>query len=134
MELLENTGTNEHANKLEKGKQPFYKLIYSLGPMELETLKIYIETYLKTGFIQSFRSISGAPILFDKKSDGSFWWYVNYWAFNNLMIKNQYLVLLIGKGLDWLGRPKRFTQLDLISAYHQMRIKEGNKWKTAFKT
>ena len=51
MELPENTGINKHAIKLQDGKQPPYGPIYSLGPMELETLKTYIETHLKTGFI-----------------------------------------------------------------------------------
>ena len=41
---------------------------------------------------------------------------------------------MIGESLDRLGRAKRFTQLDLTSAYHQMRIKEGDEWKTAFRT
>ena len=49
--LPECTEFNEHAIDLEDGKQPLYKSIYSLGPMELETLKTYIETHLKTGFI-----------------------------------------------------------------------------------
>ena len=42
---------NEHAIDLEDGKQLPYRLIYSLGLVELETLKTYIETYLKTRFI-----------------------------------------------------------------------------------
>ena len=49
--LPEQIELNEHAIKLEEGKQPPYRAIYSLGPVELETLKTYIETYLKTGFI-----------------------------------------------------------------------------------
>ena len=51
MELPENTGINKHAIELQDGKQPLYGPIYSLGPVELETLKTYIETHLKTGFI-----------------------------------------------------------------------------------
>ncbi len=51
MELSENTGMNEHAIELIEGKQPPYGPIYTLSPVELETLKTYIETYLKTGFI-----------------------------------------------------------------------------------
>ena len=50
------------------------------------------------------------------------------------MIKNLYLLLLIGKSLDRLGQGKRFTQLELTSAYHQMRIRKGHKWKTVFQT
>ena len=49
--LLERTELNEHAINLENGKQPPYGPIYSLGLVELETLKTYIETHLKTGFI-----------------------------------------------------------------------------------
>ena len=78
IELPENIGINEHAIELQNGKQPPYGLIYSLRPVELETLKIYIETYLKTGFIWPSKSPTGAPILFDKKPDGSLWLYLNY--------------------------------------------------------
>ena len=134
MVLPERTKLNEHAIDLEDGKQPPYGSIYSLGPVELETLKTYIETHLKTGFIRPSKSPAGAPILFDKKPDGSLRLCVDYRDLNNLTIKNQYLLPLIGESLDWLSQAKRFTQLDLTSIYHRMRIKEGDKWKTAFRT
>ena len=41
MQLPENTNINKHAIKLEKSKQSLYGPIYSLGPVELKTLKIY---------------------------------------------------------------------------------------------
>ena len=132
--LPERTELNEHAIDLEDGKQAPYGPIYSLGPMELETLKTCIETHLKTGFIQPSKSLDGAPIFFDKKLDGSFRLCVDYRGLNNLTIKNRYPLPLIGESLDRLGQAKRFTQLDLTSAYHRMRIKEGDKWKTAFRT
>ena len=50
-ELSENTGMNEHAIKLEENKQPPFSSIYSLGSIELETLKINIKTNLANGFI-----------------------------------------------------------------------------------
>lgn len=56
--------------------------------MELEILKTYIETDLKTRFIQPFKSLADAVILFDKKPDGSLHFYVDYQGFNNLIIKN----------------------------------------------
>ena len=74
--------------------------------MELEILKTYIKTHLKTGFIQPFRSPADAPILFDKKQDNSFWLCVDYQGLNNLIIKNWYLLPLIGKVLDQLSRAK----------------------------
>ena len=125
--LPERNELNEYAIYLEDSKQPSYGPIYSLGPVELETLKTYIETHLKTGFIWPFKSLAGAPILFDKKPDDSLRLYVNYQGLNNLMIKNRYFLSLIGESIKRLGRAKRFTQLDLISAYHRMRIKEGDE-------
>ena len=50
-ELPENTGMNEYVIKLEEDKQPPFGPIYSLGPVELETLKTYIKTNLANGFI-----------------------------------------------------------------------------------
>ena len=71
-ELPEHTGINNNAIKLVNGcQQPPYGPIYSLGPVELETLKAYIVTNLVNGFIKPSKSPAGAPILFDRKSDGS---------------------------------------------------------------
>ena len=98
--LSECNKLNKHAINLEDGKQPPYGPIYSLSPVKLETLKIYIETYLKTGFIQPSKSSASAPILFDKKPDSSLHLCVDYWGLNNFMIKNWYLLLLISESLD----------------------------------
>ena len=86
--LSENTGINKHVIKLEDSKQPSYRPIYSLRLVELKVLKTYIKTYFKTAFIQSSKSPAYAPILFDKKLDGSFWLCVYYWGLNNLTINN----------------------------------------------
>ena len=125
--LPENTKMNEHAIKLEKDKQPPFGLIYSLGPVELETLKTYIKTNLANGFILPFNSSAGALIFFDRKSDRSLRLYMDYRGFNNITTKNRYPLSLIGKSFDWLGWAKRFTQLDLTNVYHRMRICEGDK-------
>ena len=90
-------------------------------------LKIYIKIYLANDFIRSSKSPASALILFIQKPNSSFCSCVNYWGLNNFLIKNQYTLPLIDKSLDWLGQVKRFTQLNLTSAYHWMRIKEDNK-------
>ena len=100
---------NEYAIKLEEGKQPSFGLIYNLDSVELETLKTYIETNLANGFIRPSKSHMGAPILFDKKPDRSLWLCVDYWGLNNITIKNQYPLFLIGESLNQLGRAKQFT-------------------------
>ena len=132
--LPEHTGINNHAIKLVEDQQSPYGPIYSLGPVELETLKAYIETNTANGFIRPSKSLIGTPILFDRKSNSSFQLCVDYWGFNKLTIKNLYPFPLIGELLDRLGRAKQFTQPNLISTYHQMGIRKGDKWKTAFRT
>ena len=99
-ELPENTGINEHAIKLEEGKQPLFEPIYSLGPLKLETLKTYIKTNLANGFILPSKSPGGASIPFDRKPDGSLCLCMDYRGLNNIIIKNQYPLPLIGKSLD----------------------------------
>ena len=108
-ELPKHTEINDHAIELVDGQQPFYRPIYSLEPMELETLKAYIETNLANGFIRPSNSPANAPILFDRKSNGFHRLCVNYWGLNNLTIKNCYPLPLIGELLDRLERAKQFT-------------------------
>ena len=115
-------------------RQPPYGPIYSLGPVELETLKTYIETNLKNSFIRPSKSPAGASIFFDKKSNVSLRLCVDYWGLNNFTIKNQSPLPLVGESLDRLRQARRFTQLNLTSAYHRMRICEGDESKTAFRT
>lgn len=55
---------NKHTINLEPGKQLLYKQIYSLGLVELETLKTYIEANLANRFIQPSKSSTRAPIFF----------------------------------------------------------------------
>ena len=99
-ELSENTGINEYAIKLEKGKQLLFGLIYKLGPVELETLKIYIKTNLANGFIQLSKSPARALIFFDKKLDKSLRLCIDYWGLNNITIKNWYPLPLISELLN----------------------------------
>ena len=134
-ELLKHSEINDHAIELVNGCQQLpHKPIYSLGPVELETLKACIETNPVNGFIKSTKSPAGALILFDRKSDGFFRLYINYQGPNNLTIKNRYRLLLIRQSLDRLGRARRFIQLNFTGAYHQMKIRKRDKWKTVFRT
>lgn len=62
--LPKHTGINNHAINLDNGKQLPYEPIYSLGLLDLETLKTYIKINLASNFIRLFKSPAGAPILF----------------------------------------------------------------------
>ena len=94
---------NKYTIKLENDKQPLFRPIYSLGPIELKILKTYIKTNLANGFIQPSKFSVGMPILFNKKLDGSLEFCVDYCSFNNLTIKNQYPLFLIDESLNQLS-------------------------------
>ena len=93
--MPKHTEINTHAIKLKKGKEPSYKPIYSLKPIELKTLKIYIEANPANSFIRLSKSLAGALILIDKKPDWSLQLYVNYQSLNNIIIKNRYPFTLL---------------------------------------
>ena len=78
--------------------------------------------------------LAGAPILFVLKADSTIRLCVDYCGLNKVTIKNRYLIPLVSKMLNRLLKARVFTKLDLRDAYYRLWIKEGNEWKTAFKT
>ena len=76
--FLENTRINKHVIELKKSKQPLFRFIYSLEPVELKTLKTYIKTNLAISVIWPFKFSARALILFERKSDRSLCYYVDY--------------------------------------------------------
>ena len=104
--LPKHTRINNHTIKLVDKQQLPYGPIYNLGPVELETLKTYIEINLANEFSRPSKSPTGTLILFDRKSNSFLRLCVDYQGLNNLIIKNWYLLSLIGELLDRLGRAK----------------------------
>ena len=84
--LSKHSGINDYTIKLVDGQQPPYGSIYSLELVELETWKAYIEINYVNSFIRPSKSPANAPILFDRKLNGSFGLYVNYQGLNNLIM------------------------------------------------
>ena len=76
--LLEAIELNQHAIELQQDQQLPYEPIYSLGPVELETLKTYLETNLANSFIQPSKSPAGILIFFVGKPDGSLYLCIDY--------------------------------------------------------
>lgn len=119
---------------LEDGKSPPFGPLYSLSELELKALSDWLKENLSKGFIRASTSPAGAPILFVKKKNGSLRLCVDYRALNNITIKNRYPLPLIPEALDRLRTARIFTKLDLRGAYNLVRVKEGDEWKTAFRT
>ena len=131
--LSENMGSS-HAIDLVEGQQPPFMALYNLSQKELAELRRYLEDALAKGWIKHSVSPAGAPILFVPKKDGGLRLCVDYRGLNAMTIKNRHPLPLITETLDRLSGSKRFTKLDLKDAYHRIRIKAGDEWKTAFRT
>ena len=123
-----------HAIDLEEGTEPPHGPIYALSERELRILRNYLAEKEAIGWIRRSKSPAGAPILFVPKSDGSLRLCVDYRALNKVTVKNRHPLPLINETLDRLTGAKIFTKLDLRDAYHRIRIKRGDEWKTAFRT
>ena len=124
----------DHEIKLMPGTTPTFGPIYQLSEKELKVLREYIDENLKKGFIRPSKSPAGYPILFAPKKDGSLRLCVDYRKLNDITIKDRYPLPNIGELRDRLHKAKIFTKLDLRGAYNLIRIKEGEEWKTAFRT
>lgn len=120
--------------ELLPGTTPPFKGLYNLSPTELEALREYLVTQLDKGWIRHSTSSAGAPIIFFKKPDGSLRVAIDYRGLNSITAKNKYPLPLISELLDRLKGAKIFTKLDLRVGYNNVRIREGDEWKTAFRT
>ena len=123
-----------HAIDVIEGKQPPFGPIYSLSQKELEVLREYLDRMIAQGKIQPSKSPAGAPILFVPKPNGKLRLCIDYRALNNVTIKNRYPLPLMNELRDRVAGAKIFTKLDLRDGYYLIRIKEGDEWKTAFRT
>src|SRR2546429_8134131 len=101
---------------------------------ELKALEDYINDTLTKGWIRESKSPVGAPVLFIPRKSGELRLYVEYRGLNALTVKNRYPLPLINELLDRLNGSIVFSKIDLRNAYHRIRIREGDEWKTAFRT
>ena len=124
----------DHSIELEDGQTPPSKGVYSMSEYELATLREYLEDQLGKGFIRPSNSPIGAPVLFAKKKDGSLRLCVDYRGLNAITRRNRYPLPLISDLLDRLRGAKIYTKIDLRAGYNNVRIREGDEWKTAFRT
>ncbi|CAM8986951.1 unnamed protein product [Rhodiola kirilowii] len=120
----------DHAIELESGARPPAMAPYRMAPPELAELQRQLKELLEAGFVRPSKAPFGAPVLFQKKKDGSLRMCIDYRALNKVTIKNKYPIPLIADLFDQLGHARVFTKLDLRSGYYQVRIAEGDEPKT----
>ena len=113
---------------------PISRAPYRLAPAELKELKAQLEELIEKGLIRPSHSPWGAPVLFVKKKDGSLRLCIDYREINKATIKNKYPLPRIDDLFDQLAGSAVFSKIDLRSGYHQLKIREEDVPKTAFRT
>ena len=116
------------------GTTPIAKAPYRLAPTEMKELMTQLQELLDKGFIRPSSSPWGAPVLFVKKKDGSMRMCIDYRELNKVTIKNKYPLPRIDDLFDQLQGSSYFSKIDLRSGYHQLKVREQDIEKTAFRT
>jgi hypothetical protein len=119
---------------LKPGTEPIARTPYRMSTPELQELKMQLKELLDLGLIRPSVSPWGAPVIFIRKKDGSWRLCIDYRQLNKATIKNQYPLPRIDDLFDQMKGATVFSKIDLRSGYHQLRIKEDDVPKTAFKT
>ncbi|KAA0045456.1 pol protein [Cucumis melo var. makuwa] len=124
----------EFAIELEPGTVPISRAPYRMAPAELKELKVQLQELLDKGFIRPSVSPWGAPVLFVKKNDGSMGLCIDFRELNKVTVKNKYPLPRIDDLFDELQGATMISKIDLRSGYHQLRIKDSDVPKTAFRS
>jgi len=127
-------GEQDMTIDLEPGKQPPSGKLYPLSPDELKLLKEYLDEMLENGKIRPSKSSACAPIFFAKQANGKLQIVVDYGVLNAITIKDKYPLPLMTTLMEQGGTSQIFSKLDLKLGYNLLRIREGDEWKTPFKT
>ena len=124
----------DHSIPLIPGAQPVFVRPYRYASLLKSEIEQQVSEMLQHDIIQKSTSPFASPVLLVKKKDQSWRFCVDYRQLNAITVKGKYPVPIIEELLDELSGAAYFTTLDLQARFHQIRMKEGEEFKTAFQT
>ena len=120
--------------ELHPSTSPISMTPHRMAPVELQELRVQLQELLDKGFIRPSTSLRGAPVLFAKKKDKTLRLCIDYRQLNRVTIKNRYLLPRIDDLFDQLRGARVYSKIDLRTGYHQLRVRDTDVPKTAFRT
>lgn len=117
-----------------EGARPVTVRPYRYPPALKDEIETQVDAMLKQGLIQPSTSPFNSPVLLVHKKDGTWRFCVDYRYLNDLTVKTAFPIPAFEQLMDELAGARYFSTLDLLSGYHQIRLREGEEHKTAFST
>jgi hypothetical protein len=107
---------------------------YRYPPALKDEIERQVADMLQKGIIQPSTSSFASPVLLVRKKDGTWRFCIDFRYLNALTLKSKYPIPVFDQLMDELANARWFSSLDLNSGYHQIRLKQGEQFKTAFQT